>query len=70
MYRQSGSRLLLGQVLLEKASRYCRVVPDGASACHAANRGASALPLRCPWRVGLDVPSFVTRQKLVHSRSI
>ena len=69
MYRQSGSRLLLGQVLLEKASRCCSAVPDGPSTCHAASRGASALPRRSPWRVSLVAPSSVARQKLVQSRS-
>jgi len=59
MYRQSGSRLLLGQVLLEKASRCCRAVPDGAS----------ALPHREPWCVSLDAPFSVARQKLVQSHS-
>jgi hypothetical protein len=54
MYRQSSSRLLLGQVLLEKASRCCRAVPDGASACRAASHGALALPRRDLWRVNLD----------------
>jgi hypothetical protein len=69
MYRQSGSRLLLGQVLLEKASRCCRVVPAGASACRAASRGTLALPHRDPWRVNLDVPFSTVRQKLVQSHN-
>ena len=69
MYRQSYSRLLLEQVLLEKESRCCRAVPDGAPTCRAASHGASALPRRSPWRVSLDAPSSVARQKLVQSRS-
>ena len=69
MYQQSGSRLLLEQVLLEKESRCCRVMPDGTSTCRAASHGASALPRRSPWRVSLDAPSSVARQKLVQSRS-
>ena len=47
-------RLLLGQTLLENASRVCRAVADGAA----------VLPRRQSWRVDLAALPTVARQQL------
>jgi hypothetical protein len=62
MYRQW--RLLLGQTLLENASKVCRAMADGATAFPRRQTWRIGLLRRKSWCVGLAMLSTRARQQL------